>query len=303
MKTKLISFLLLLTIATSYAQITTPAGIAVQGIAKDNNNTARVNKKITLKFEFYYGTNLPFSSIDKSVETDAFGVFSTVLEPGAANNILIANNDTFLKISEGTTEISNERLRQVPYAISATHADNGVPTGAIMPFIGSTAPAGWVFCDGGDLPIDGSADALMVLLDGSKKAPNLNGRFLKGAGAVASGSKVEAIAVKAFQDQSTQTKEHLHAINKFSGRVDNAKAVESGPVPYAKGWGRQAVAKGDDGTVAREESPLPSDAKITGASTEHGHSFTIPAHSTAENSVDNSEVRPSSYGVNYIIKL
>ena len=94
-------------------------------------------------------------------------------------------------------------LKHVPYAIAA---NNGVPSGSIMPFIGTQAPAGWVLCDGAPLPTDGSADYLIALL-GSNNAPNLQGMFLRGTGT----SPVNNQAGPALMaTQEDQNKEHDH---------------------------------------------------------------------------------------------
>jgi hypothetical protein len=53
MKSKLLllSFIMLLTTATSFAQ-TSASGIAIQGIARDNNNSALTNESINLLLLF-----------------------------------------------------------------------------------------------------------------------------------------------------------------------------------------------------------------------------------------------------------
>ena len=109
------------------------SGIAVQGIARDNNNAARVSTDIVLTFELYYlnssNGEVPIFSETLTLTTDAFGVFSHIIDAGEANQPAIQQNQAYLRILEGTTIISNEVLKHVPYAISA---NNGAPTGSIM---------------------------------------------------------------------------------------------------------------------------------------------------------------------------
>lgn len=288
MKSKLLLllFFMLLTIATSYAQITTsPSGIAVQGIARDNNNTARTSATLNLTFRFYYGSNIEIYEVSKSVVTDAFGVFSVVLEPGSANNILIANNDTFLKISEGATIISDEKLKQVPYAIAAS---NGVPTGSIMPYIGTTAPQGWVLCDGRSLSsISGSA-ALIALVGSS--APNLQGMFLRGTGTSSVNSQAGP-ALKATQNEDF--KSHLHNDGTLRTDTTGDHSHSTGNIPNgAEGY----VAAFNDSNEVFKWGNTGSVTSSTAGS--HSHDVTGNTGSTG-----GLETRPVNYGVNYIIKL
>jgi microcystin-dependent protein len=66
-----------------------------------------------------------------------------------------------------------------------------MPTGVILPYVGTTAPAGFVFCDGGALPRTGDSALLFASIgvtygagDGSTtfNVPDLRGLFLVGAG-------------------------------------------------------------------------------------------------------------------------
>jgi hypothetical protein len=281
MKSKLflLSFLMLLTVATNYAQ-----GIAVQGIARDINNTARIKATLSLSFRIYYLPDATIYEVSKTVTSDAFGVFSVVLEPGAANNVTIANNQAFLKISEGTTIISDEMLRQVPYAIAASYATtakNEVPTGSIMPFIGADAPAGWVLCNGKALPTTATALIGMV----GSNAPDLRGMFLRGAG---DDGRPETETVDLQTIQGDEFKKHDHEVN------DPAHNHAYGDIFHSEGGsGIKLDAAGtgsgntDSGNMGYE-IPRTSDRSFTG--------ITI-------NSNGGLETRPVNYGVNYIIKL
>ena len=281
MKTKLLSFLMLLTLTINYAQTTaSAAGIAIQGIARDNNNTARVSATLSLTFRIYYGSNVQIYEDTKTVTTDAFGVFSIVLEPGDNNNIVIANTQAFLKISEGSTIISDEKLKQVPYAIAAS---NGVPTGSIMPFIGTNAPVGWILCNGSALPSDASATALKALL-GNTNAPNLQGMFLRGTGQSPVNNQ-SGPALKVTQEDAIKTHnititdpQHDH------GYKDIYHNETGGPQSASTGYGS---ASSDYNNSGYEIDRVSSKA-ATG----------ISANYTGA-----GETRPVNYGVNYIIKL
>lgn len=289
MKTKLLSLLMLLSVAATYAQTTaSAAGIAIQGIARDNNNTARTSTNLTLKFTIYYNTNDIIYEIDKPVTTDAFGVFSVVIEPGNTNNIVIANTQAFLKIAEGSTIISDEKLKQVPYAIAAS---NGVPTGSIMPYIGATAPTGWVLCNGSALPSDASATALKALI--GNNAPNLQGMFLRGTGISPVNSQAGP-ALKAMQ--SDEFEKHTHGIGNLGTSTAGAHTHDDGAYKYLLKQDGHSTENGTDDDGGQPNLSSAREMLDAGA---HTHTIT----GTLDNAGTASETRPVNYGVNYIIKL
>lgn len=296
MKSKLLllSFLMLFIIATNYAQSSASiSGIAVQGIARDNNNTALADETITFKFTLYYNDPGPINVFVENtpLTTDAFGVFSYILDVDPSTNANFSNNSIFLKIEDVTsgTIISDEVFKHVPYAISA---NNGVPTGSIIPYIGTDAPEGWVLCDGRSLTtIDGS-DELQLLVGAN--TPNLQGMFLRGAGG--SGDHIGP-DLKQAQDDAIKTHNptitdpgHAHSIND-PGHQHNLLRTSS------SGWGDAAYYGDSDGGGAYTTSTR----TITGATTDitiNPSATSITAEYTGA-----TETRPINYGVNYIIKL
>lgn len=291
MKTKLLLMLCLFCATMSnYAQSSaSQSGIAVQGIARDANNTALLNQTISLTFTLYY---LDASSIEqtiykntRNVTTDAFGVFSDVIDPTAVNNSLFANNASYLRIEKGSEIISDEKLRHVPYAISA---NNGVPTGSIMPFIGTVAPEGWVLCNGAVLP--STAKALIALV--GNNAPNLQGMFLRGTGT----SPVNNQAGPALKGtQNEELKSHLHGkgtlITETAGNHTHANGDSNMLMDYT---GRNTPGSLDN---AGGEVDVMSMKELLEAG---NHTHTISGETAASGG---NETRPVNYGVNYIIKL
>ena len=121
----------------------------------------------------------------------------------------------FLEVSVGGTPlVPRQKIVSVAYALNAAQAQsvkggpaevtsvsvkgktvidsNGgvlgaVPTGAVVAFAGGTAPAGWALCDGATHnPIEPEFAALCALLGAVPcKVPDLRGRFVLGASAVA----------------------------------------------------------------------------------------------------------------------
>ncbi|MFD1606058.1 tail fiber protein [Flavobacterium artemisiae] len=288
MKTKLLLMLCLFLAAISnYAQSSsaTQSGIAVQGIARDVNNTALTNQTINLTFTLYY---LDASSIEqtiykvtRNVTTDAFGVFSDVIDPTAVNNSLFANNAAYLRIEKGSEVISDEKLRHVPYAISA---NNGVPTGSIMPFIGTVAPEGWALCNGAPLPT--TAKTLIGMVGAN--APDLRGMFLRGAGQNANTSNAAEIEANSLNTvQKSTNKSHTHtgttATNGEHSHTESSTYIYD-PSNVDGGF------SGGDNKIGRRNIQ-------SGLSGNHNHTFRTDADGTA------TESRPINYGVNYIIKL
>ncbi|AEL26882.1 tail fiber protein [Cyclobacterium marinum] len=298
MKTQLILIVLIVfSCSFSLAQTSAEmADIAIQGIARDDNNTAKANAQISLTFEFYY---LDKNNGNAKVEvgapetvilnTDAFGVFSHVISPAATNNSIFANQQIYLKITEGNVLVSEEKLKHVPYAISA---NNGVPTGAIMPFVGSTAPIGWVLCDGQSLTNINGAENLIALL-GSTNAPDLRAMFLRGVGVNADAQFADNRrdgGVNSTQQDSNMA--HNHSVDLTTSN----NGEHSHPLMLMN---RRFVNDGNSGSTA-----FNIQAQDGGVSTVTTDLSGIHTHAVSGNtSSEGTESRPINYGVNYIIKL
>ena len=305
MKKAFLSLILLFITLNFFAQASfTATGIAVQGIARDANNSSYKNQNITLDFEFFSKTdagaeNATFSAVSKQVVTDNFGVFSTIIDPTFENNAVFANQKVWLRITnkEDSRIIQESQLMHVPYAISA---NNGVPTGAIMPFIGdeNSVPEGWLLCNGASIPTNTATEKLRALL-GDTNTPNLKGRFLKGTG-INPEPQVNEIPLRGYQNQSTRTKNHEHS-NDLSVDWTHALNGSTRKVPASTSWRdvtlRTGETSGDLYGLPRRESGEP----VEGRDTNHKHSMSGSVNGIT--ATDNSEVRPSSFGVNYIIKL
>jgi len=281
MKKVILTLCILFFTLFSFAQ-----GIAIQGIARDANNTAKTNASISLTFETYYldTSNNPTSVFSQSItlQTDAFGVFSHVLDVPKADESQFSNKDLYLKITEGTVVISNEIFKRVPLAYSAS---NGVPTGSIMPFIGTTAPAGWILCDGSTIPVNSNTATLRTLL-GSGNAPDLQGMFLRGTGQSPVNSQ-QGPALKGVQGDSN--KSHNHDVGSLTANSNGVHSHGMSDVLALTGNNLSST-NGGDGDGTKVNSTFSAGA--------HTHSI---SGSTANNG--GNETRPVSYGINYIIKL
>ncbi|MDO7171830.1 tail fiber protein [Mariniflexile sp. AS56] len=284
MKTKqlLLSLLMLCVATINYAQSSAEqSGIAVQGIARDANNTAIASSSISMTFDLYYfnDSNSPTTIFSETlnVQTDAFGVFSHVIANAVVNDVKFANYKAFLRIKKGTEIISDEKLQHVPYAIAA---NNGVPTGSIMPFVGSVIPKGWLLCNGAaTVPVN---SPLYVLLGNSTETPNLNGMFLRGTGTSAVNNQ-NGPSLRGTQGDTF--KQHKH-----SGRTNT---------DGKHGHGGNNVIYSASSNVGNEVimNTKGTKSKLWDSNeSNHDHVFTT-------DNAGAGETRPVNYGVNYIIKL
>jgi microcystin-dependent protein len=272
----------------------TSTGISIQGIARDENNSALTNiDQLGLTFRIYYldGSNneVQILSQTQNVRTDNFGVFSYVLPIENTHFIMISNTPAYLKVTQGSVVFSNEKLQAVPYAI---HAQNGVPTGTIMAYIGATAPTGWLLCDGSAIA-DNAATARLRELLGATTTPNLNARYLRGTG-IQEGRG--GITLKGTQYD--ELRQHVHGVNLTTTNAGNhSHTTAFSNDDYNLSGGSQTNGTGRDANTANGVT-LP-----TNTTGDHTHQVTGNTVSAGSSDATYGDTRPYSYGVNWIIKI
>ena len=282
----------------------TASGISIQGIARDENNSALSNiDQLSLNFRIYYldASNAEVLILNETnnVKTDNFGVFSYVMSIPNTVFTQICNTPAYLKVTQGSVVFSNEKLQAVPYAI---HAQNGVPTGTIMAYIGSTAPEGWLLCNGATFDDNAKHAKLKELLGNSLTTPNLNARYLRGTGTV---TGKEAIALRGTQDDAF--KEHNHGVSLNTTNTGNHSHANDG---YDK------LAKTDNRYWVDSESVHMGNALATtnlanrtnvyesrSMTTTGDHQHQVIGNTANAGSAAANETRVFAYGVTWIIKI
>lgn len=190
-----------------------------------------------------------------------------------------------------------------------------IPAGAIMPYGGSTAPPGWVLCDGTEY--DGTLPEFAALYDaigtsfgvGSGanffKVPDLRGQFLRGldkSGTVDPGGASRELG-------STQGS----ALVPLSGNINPFSVATSVDGNHDHRQNPQFNYNDDpgfpdgpacDGDIRRFTAAI----TFTSPAGEHQHTVNIPAAGvtvgpTGGAGFTSSEVRPKNVAVNYICKL
>ncbi|MEN9381566.1 MAG: hypothetical protein RI940_447, partial [Bacteroidota bacterium] len=298
----LCSILILCMFSFGYSQANVSStGISIQGIARDNTNNALANQTnfpVVVSIFTGAGTNeKTLITQNANVNTDDWGVFSYTLPVTSADFFTISNNECWVRITNNNNVFVQEQLRAVPYAIQA---QNGVPTGAIMAYLGSTAPSGWMLADGSAIPQTDSVYSKLKAIYGTN-VPNLKGLFLRGTGTNGTTSTYVGPSLKATQADSY--KAHTHPLT-ISGTTSNNGAHSHDARWFRDGSGIGALPNPIDALDGN--NPDGAARTMTRASGSHAHSLTVNVNtsSTIQSTIATStETRPANYGVNYIIKI
>lgn len=279
----------------------TSSGISVQGIARDENNTALANEdQLSLKFKIYYldNSNSEQTILNKTgnVRTDAFGVFAYVIDVTESAYMKIANSEAYLKISQNDIVFSDEKLHAVPYAI---HAQNGAPTGSITAFTGEAdeVPQGWLLCNGDAIPSGAYYDKLRELV--GNNTPDLRAMFLRGTGENtvtrdSDGYSKTYTGTALGQFVQDQMQQHRHNFNITSTTNGNHRHAirrdswgnEDGYAMVGTGGSDESLYYGDDNSLMQ---------------TAGNHTHTVNGNTNYQGY--GNESRPVNYGVNWIIKI
>lgn len=295
MKARSIFLITFFAVQLAFAQPNT--GISVQGIARDAEKAALVDKQMTFTFDIQNASNgNSHYKEDVLITTDPYGVFSHIIGTGSVisgnfNEIPFGNAHMKLVINvnyQGTViKISDSPFQYSPYAKSA---ENGVPTGSIVAFMGTEAriPKGWTLCDGRALnTVPGSANLVALI---GPNAPDLRGMFLRGIGSGANTSPGQAGPSALGQVQQDGFKSHnITGSTNEAGAHSHSFQVDTGG-GGDHGWGDMVTGEGFGNNIA-------NNVQYTSGVGNHTHTVSGSAVGGTD------ETRPVNFGVNYIIKL
>lgn len=306
MKKFLFIVLLFTANSTLFAQANvTSSAISVQGIARNDQNNAVANSSVSVTAELlYYNASAPTTPVTilsrtGNVTTDAFGVFAYVVDIGSSDFVKISNSEAWIKISSNNIVFAQEKLMTVPYSV---HAQNGAPTGSIMPYVGSTAPAGWLLCDGTAIPSGDAYTALKTMLGNATNVPDLRGMFIRGAGTNGVNTYANNVGPALRAIQGDGVKDHVHPFTSNSATTSSNGAHNhtvylwrGGNVPN----GTAGASLRADWEIANANDEFAYSVSGTG---NHTHAVTVTG-TTNNNTSGVVETRPVNYGVSYIIKI
>lgn len=296
MKKILISISILLFSLNSFSQaMVTSTGIAIQGIAKNGSSQAITSQSVPIVVELYYtvnSTNYSITTQSGTVNTDAYGIFAYVLNIDNSKFLTISNTEAYIKISANGIVFANEKLQAVPYTI---FAQNGVPTGTIMPFGGDAIPAGWLLADGSTIPSDDYYKPLRDLVGST--LPNLNGIFLRGTG-TRTGTTYVGPSLKSIQTDVVRN--HIHSIS-ISGETTTTDGNHTHGGRYDRG-GSTTLTWTNQLDGANDGNERWSIDNWTSSNGDHSHTLSGSGTSTTQTG-GADETRPVNYGVKYLIKI
>ena len=302
-----------------------PATLSYQGILTDNTGQpVTVTKSIRVCLYQTPSAGTAFWCDDYTVTPAKTGQFSVVL--GRDGNPLTDkfssfSGETYIGIRVGTDNemTQRQRMTSVVYAVNAANAvnalnavnaTNGVPPGTVVAFAGSTAPAGWLMCDGSLVSRTVYSNLFTAIStnhgtgDGSTtfNLPDYRGRFLRGVdynanrdpdkGSRAAMNPGGATGNTVGSVQGDAIKTHSH---NATGLTASWGGVHSHT------WnGFRNVADGSAKQVrSRLTSPSDPNDAATNQAGEHDHTI---SGATASSGDSLYETRPENAYINWIIK-
>jgi len=176
-----------------------PQAIPYQAAARNSNGEIITNKAIRLRFTIHDGS-LAGPVVYQEVQatgTNMLGMFSINIgqgspQAGLFSTINWAAGAKFIETELDTTAtgsayfyLGSQQLMSVPYALNSA---NGVPIGTVMAYMGTTAPDGWMLCNGAAISrsVYSALFSVIGVASGSGNGtstfnvPDLRGRFLRG---------------------------------------------------------------------------------------------------------------------------
>jgi len=225
---------------------TIPNAVNFQAIARNAGGSLITNANVQVKVEVLDGSNIGpvMVTLVYTPTTDAYGQFtfaigagSPVVTAGTVANFAAINwasSAKFIKVSlspladNNYTLISNTQATSSFYAFASKTSVDGNPSGAIIAYGGTSAPSGWLLCDGSAVSRTTYATLFAAIGiaygsgDGSTtfNLPDLRGRFARGVDGTANNDPDKAArtasntggntgnAVGSLQDDNLESHNH-----------------------------------------------------------------------------------------------
>lgn len=250
------------------------------------------------------GTATPANAIDVAggaIQISSSGGTSrTVMSADSTDSIFSVNDDrNFTVKTNATTRLtvnSSTATSTVPVVLPADpttalqaatkqYVDAAGPSGAIMAFAGTTAPSGWLKCEGQAISRTTYATLYAAIGtawgvgDGSTtfNVPDLRGMFVRGTGTNATGSSSGAVGPSVGTYAADTYLNHSHAVTDPGHTHGNS----GGSFTVSSGVAQGVLQTGTGGSVtASNTTGLTVNTSTTGG----------------------TETKPKNYGVLYIIK-
>ena len=187
------------------------------------------------------------------------------------DKVILEVQDGSIKVNNGDINVQGGKIKEEGNAL--------LPTGVIVMFSGTTAPPGWVLCDGS------SASNLLG-------APDLKGRFIVGYDP--SNADYNTIGNRGGSD----TMSHTHDVDPLNrtttaGGAHSHNGITAGPV------GSRSVGNNQSGSGTTV--PNTAHTHIINDEPDHTHDLDIPNFTS--DTASNNENRPPYYALAFIIKL
>jgi microcystin-dependent protein len=316
MKNKLYLFVTLLALATLSPQLSTAfaqgtTAFTYQGQLTTGTNAANGSYDMTFAiYDANVAGNLIAGPITNSALAVSNGLFTATLNFGAGvftgTNYWVqlavspANAGTFV------TLVPRQQLTPAPYAISlvAPQAYGLCPPGSVMAYMGTSAPTGWLLCNGTAYSRTQYAALFAVVGTGSGQGdgsttfnvPNMQGVFLRG---VDNGIGNDPDTASRIAPPLTAGGNSGDAVGSFQADLYKSHNHGGSTVPSNPGsmnFTAPAVQQVTAGQSMAVNSTVGLDGvQFTGNGTTLAQQLLIPSDG-------GSETRPKNVYVNYIIK-
>lgn len=247
----------------------------------------------------------------------------TQYQLGAAKGV--ANGYASLDAS-GKVPYAQENIGTAAGTVAAgdhTHP-NLVPIGAVVAYGGSSAPAGWLLCDGAAIP--GTYTALIALV--GSVTPNLRDRFIVGAGSSYAVKATGGAATVTLTAAESGMPSHAHTASSGTESADHSHSANPGAVTTSSNSHnhtislREGTGTGDGYYVDTNPTDSGTQKTLSGTVTStyaHTHTVDLPTITTggrsaahthaitvnaagALNATQDHENRPPYYALTYIIR-